>query len=114
MHDHTGGHDHSLSGRQPHDAIVVANYFIIIKEHMEMNKAFDVPAVRSGCSKSELAQAYFPQIENEGVARRNLIRWIERNPELTQRLTEAGYSKRQRYYTPLQVSIIYEILGTPN
>ena len=79
---------------------------------MERKGTFDMPLMRTGCSKSELARAYFPQID-ERLARRNLLRWIRLNPELFQRLIDAGYRVRQRYYTPLQVDIIFDVLGEP-
>lgn len=67
----------------------------------------------SGCSKTELAQAYFPNTMNPDTARRNLSRWIKMNPELTTRLQETGYRERQRIFTPLQLNIIFSILGEP-
>ncbi len=68
---------------------------------------------RSGCSKSELAQAYFPNTASPETARRNLARWIRTYPELITELEENGYRKRQKLLTPLQVSIILKFLGEP-
>lgn len=70
------------------------------------------PAV-AGCSKAELAKAYFPNSESDETARRNLARWIAMNPELVERLANSGYRKRQHFYTPMQISIIYDVLGEP-
>ena len=65
-----------------------------------------------GMRKTEMARAYFPNVTPEN-ARRNLLRWIAMNPELQERLQQSGYHKEQRYFTPGQVSILYEILGEP-
>ena len=67
----------------------------------------------SGCSKGELAQAYFPRTIDPKNALRNLARWIDMNPELVKQLKESGYQRRQRLLTPRQVSIIYKFLGEP-
>ncbi len=74
---------------------------------------FDLSAMRTGRSKSDLAAAYFPNISDDATARRNLRRWIALNPELTKRLQQAGYRPRQRYFTPKQVDAIFDILGEP-
>ena len=71
-----------------------------------------VYASRPGMRKSDMAQAYFPNV-TPSTARRNLLRWIAMNPELQERLQKTGYQKEQRYFTPVQVSILYEILGEP-
>jgi len=67
----------------------------------------------SGCSKSEMAQAYFPNTANPDTARRNLSRWIKMNPKLCAELKENGYRERQKLLTPKQVAIIYFYLGEP-
>lgn len=67
---------------------------------------------RAGYSKTEVAQAYFPHVE-ANTARRNLRNWIMLNTELSQRLLKAGYRPRQRYFTPMQLGILYEFLGEP-
>lgn len=67
---------------------------------------------RQGLRKSDLAKAYFPDV-CLSTARRNLLRWIIQNPELQQRLHESGYQKDQRYFTPVQVGILYDVLGEP-
>ena len=74
---------------------------------------FFAPERCSGCSKTELAQAYFPNTMNLDTARRNLSRWIKMNPELTAQLQENGYRERQKLLTPKQVGIIYKYLGEP-
>ena len=63
-------------------------------------------------NKTEVAQAYFPTVE-PSTARRNLSRWIRMNPQLEQHLSEAGYQCRQKYFTPLQLSLLYDALGEP-
>ncbi len=71
------------------------------------------PELVSGCSKSEMAQAYFPNTVNMDTARRNLSRWIKMNPKLMAELEESGYRERQKLFTPKQVGIIYKYLGEP-
>ena len=69
--------------------------------------------VVTGLTKTDVAMAYFPNSTDNATARRNLLRWIRRNPELQERLQEAGYRATQHYLSPKQVGIIYEILGEP-
>ena len=71
---------------------------------------YDLP--RERMRKTELASRYSPHT-SPGSARRNLLRWMKMNPELMERLGETGYKDSQRYFTPRQVGIIYEMLGEP-
>ena len=77
-----------------------------------MNTNFSTPMTRGGYSKSAVACSYFPDVD-PNTARRNLNNWIKVNETLIQKLMAAGYRKRQRYYTPLQLSILYDVLGEP-
>lgn len=63
-------------------------------------------------SKSELAQAYAPDITQQAAVKR-LITWIRINRELSGRLQQAGYYKTQRMFTSRQVSLIFEYIGEP-
>lgn len=74
---------------------------------------FFTPERCSGYSKTELAQAYFPNTMNPDTARRNLSRWIKMNPKLMAELKEYGYYEHQKILTPMQVRIIYNYLGEP-
>lgn len=71
---------------------------------------YDLPLERM--RKTELASRYSPHT-SPGTARRNLLRWMRMNLELMDRLREAGYRDSQRYFTPRQVGILYEMLGEP-
>jgi hypothetical protein len=50
-------------------------------------------------SKSELAQAYAPDI-SPGAARNRLAVWIRHNTDLYRALLEAGYKPKQQVLTP--------------
>ncbi|MCF0198191.1 MAG: DUF4248 domain-containing protein [Bacteroidaceae bacterium] len=63
-----------------------------------------------GRPKIELACAYCPGVTPR-TARRTLMDWINRHPDLPTKLANAGYHKKQRWFTPLQVALIYECLG---
>lgn len=41
------------------------------------------------------------------------MRWIQRNPDLLQKLYESGYGKHHKDFTPMQVSHIFYFLGEP-
>ena len=66
-----------------------------------------------GCGKAELALLFYPDSASGDAARHRLMRWIKGDPMLLDRLVRAGYRSRQHNFTPLQVSIIYEIMGEP-
>ena len=78
-----------------------------------MNNSTPIVPLRAGCSKTDLARAYFPNTPNDETARRNLSRWIRMNPEIVERLAAAGYRTRQHIFTPQQLRIIYDVLGDP-
>ena len=58
-------------------------------------------------SKSELAQAYAPEITSQA---RSPIRL---NRPLTEALRQTGYYTKQRLFTSRQVALIFEYLGEP-
>ena len=62
--------------------------------------------------KTELAQAYFPLI-NLRSARHNLMRMINSNPELLQKLKAYGYTDTTHIFSPRQLELIFEYLGNP-
>ena len=62
--------------------------------------------------KREVAMAYFPHATDK-TARRNLARWIKGDPEVSQRLAEAGYDPHKHSFTPAQLHILYDIWGAP-
>lgn len=62
--------------------------------------------------KTELALLYMPNSAPR-CACKNLQRWININPELTEELCRAGYLKQQRILTPRQVKIIVKYIGEP-
>jgi hypothetical protein len=63
-------------------------------------------------SKSELAQAYAPDIA-PASARNRLAAWIRHNRQLDKALRATGYTPEQRVFTPLQVELIFRYLGEP-
>ena len=60
-------------------------------------------------SKSELAQAYAPEITSQAALNR-LAAWIR---PLTEALRQTGYYTKQRLFTSRQVALIFEYLGEP-
>lgn len=63
-------------------------------------------------SKSELAQAYAPEITPQAALNR-LAAWIKLNRPLREALDQTGYYPRQRLFTARQVALIFEYLGEP-
>ena len=63
-------------------------------------------------SKSELAQAYAPEITSQAALNR-LAAWIRLNRPLTEALRQTGYYTKQRLFTSRQVALIFEYLGEP-
>ena len=62
--------------------------------------------------KSELAQAYAPDI-SQGAALNRLALWIKTNTQLTEALRQTDYRVTQRMFTSRQVALIFEYLGEP-
>lgn len=63
-------------------------------------------------SKSELAQAYAPDIAPTSALNR-LAQWIKLNRPLSEALHETGYYARQHVFTSKQVELIFHYLGRP-
>lgn len=63
-------------------------------------------------SKSELAQSYFPHISSHSALNK-LMALITTDDRLLALLTEKGYRKEQRHFTPLQLEAIYSTFGRP-
>lgn len=63
-------------------------------------------------NKVELARAYAPDLSDNAALRR-LSTWIAYNPELEKELAGTCYKKRQKAFTPKQISLIYKYLGEP-
>jgi len=64
--------------------------------------------------KSDLAMKYFPQATTPKLARDNLTRWINRCTPLLMEMAKTHYNTHDWYYTPKQVELIYEYLGSPD
>ena len=62
--------------------------------------------------KSELAQAYAPDITLKAALNR-LALWIKTNTQLTEALTQTSYRSTQQIFTSRQVALIFEHLGEP-
>lgn len=60
----------------------------------------------------ELAGRYFSG--SKKTVTRRLTRWINADPQLLERLKSVGFHAQQHYYTPKQVSVIYEFIGHPD
>ena len=63
-------------------------------------------------AKNQLAMLYFPG-DTPRTASVHLMRWIRRNAALVRALEETGYRPRDKYFSPMQVGIIYQYLGEP-
>lgn len=63
-------------------------------------------------SKSELAQAYAPEI-GERSALNRLSRWIRFNKVLSCALQATGYRMTQQIFTSKQVELIFLHIGRP-
>ena len=63
-------------------------------------------------SKKELALCYFPN-SLPRTACNHLIKWINQNNELLKQLNDAGYDKKSKSFSPRQVELITDFLGTP-
>ncbi len=63
-------------------------------------------------SKGELAMLYAPDIAPSSACKR-LAAWMLHHPTLMTDLRKTGYTDKQRTFTPLQVSLIFEALGEP-
>ena len=62
--------------------------------------------------KSELAQAYAPDITLKAALNR-LALWIKTNTQLTEALKQTNYRSTQQIFTSRQVALIFEHLGEP-
>ena len=60
--------------------------------------------------KSELAQAYAPDITLKAALNR-LALWIKTNTQLTEALKQTSYRSTQQIFTSRQVALIFEYLG---
>ena len=64
-------------------------------------------------SKKELALCYFPN-SLPRTANNHLMTWINRNDELVKQLDATGYRKQTKSFSPRQVDLILQFLGTPD
>lgn len=64
-------------------------------------------------TKKELALLYFPTASTPHAAVNHLMAWIKRCYDLCESLTEIGYQKNAKYFTPREVRLIVEYLGEP-
>lgn len=81
---------------------------LIHKPLKKSNKTMDLRSY----TKQELALLYFPDA-TPAVASAHLMRWIQRIPDLLQKLAATGYGKNCKEFTPMQVSYILYFLGEP-
>ena len=79
--------------------------------HKPLKKSNKTMDLRS-YTKQELALLYFPDA-TPAVASAHLMRWIQRIPDLLQKLAATGYGKNCKEFTPMQVSYIIYFLGEP-
>ena len=64
-------------------------------------------------SKKELALCYFPESMPHTAVNR-LMAWIFLNNSLIAELKKTGYLKSSKLFSPRQVELITEYLGTPD
>ena len=62
--------------------------------------------------KAQLAEVYAPELSTKGALKRLHV-WLHSSSTLLAELVANGYRDRQKYFTPLQVQIIYRHLGEP-
>jgi len=67
---------------------------------------------KTNYTHQEVAVRYFPEVLPESASRQ-LTRWIMRDDDLYAELLKAGYTRRQRMYSPLQLTILFDHLGDP-
>jgi hypothetical protein len=67
---------------------------------------------KSSYTHKELAMLYFPDVLPDSASRQ-LSRRILKDDELYAQLLDAGYTRRQRIYSPLQTAILFDHLGNP-
>lgn len=79
---------------------------------MEPEERTIAPFTLRAYTKAELAMLYNPT-QCITVALQTLSRWIKMNPALVEELTQAGYNKYRRAFTPKEVRIIVKYLGEP-
>ena len=63
--------------------------------------------------KSELALLYFPDAVTTSGALSNLNSWIRGNRELYAALQSCGMPPKSKFFTPREVSLIFQYLGEP-
>lgn len=63
--------------------------------------------------RTELARMYSPHVCDD-AAWRKLRRWMEHSPGLMEQLEATGYCRTQRSFTPKQVKLITDAIGTPD
>lgn len=63
--------------------------------------------------KSELALLYFPTASSGHTAVNHLMSWINRCQPLKMALADVGYVKSAKYFTPKEVALIVDYIGTP-
>ncbi|MBQ0046089.1 MAG: DUF4248 domain-containing protein [Prevotellaceae bacterium] len=63
-------------------------------------------------SKTELAQRYFPNVADRSALNK-LMSLITSDTPLLHSLIELGYRKEQRYFSPAQLSLIFQRFGEP-
>lgn len=67
-------------------------------------------------SSAELAMEYFPDVTKKQARRlfrMMVLKMKERNPHFTQELADAGFELSERYFTPLQMQILFHYVGEP-
>lgn len=62
--------------------------------------------------QARASSSVFPDA-TPAVASAHLMRWIQRIPDLLQKLAATGYGKNCKEFTPMQVSYILYFLGEP-
>jgi hypothetical protein len=67
---------------------------------------------KTSYTHQELAMLYFPDVLPESASRQ-LSRRIVKDDELYAELLDAGFTRRQRIYSPLQAAILFDHFGNP-
>lgn len=78
-----------------------------------MEKELSYDPAKQGYAKANVAKAYFNDTMSKDSACHMLARWLRVNPTLRERLQEVGYNPRRHHFTPMELRIIFDVLGEP-
>ena len=78
-----------------------------------MEKELSYDPAKQGYAKANVAKAYFNDTMSKDSACHMLARWLRTNPTLWESLQEVGYNPHRHHFTPMELRIIFDVLGEP-